>query len=837
MYTFATIFIYILKYKTMPNYSLTVDNSRYNPADFINRIAADATEMEQEHRAAEAAFGELSAKANVFEKLANDVRGKDSEAYKTFKNYADSLRQNTDLLATQGMNPAVFRNIIQAKNDYSAMMQPIEEAWNAREKEAQRQAEYLKQHPDAMFERDAYQMGIDQWMKNPHYIARSIDKNAIATRAAGAFSRFKKKLQDFVSQNGLDPNDTKSANLVKQWVKAGKVPWLYQALEKYGVNPDDIDKILAGNPEYENHILNKELDELLRSSGVLTMNTDLDHFTREQNIQNRTNKLSEVYSTLRSMLPYTIGEDKFDKYQDDISGDLAYKYAALEQANKQFYDELEWKKQQALLHGGGDEDPKVHTYYRDVEYLVPNEETQTTKAAQLLALKNLLDKNPSARTFYRGFAPNDILNTVKNVFGKDITEIDFDDDTNDNKLREALYNNNRDSNGTYLWSDSFKENEEDYKEFMVNNYINNTFDPLRPLTKQEADELMKQDMSTISISDKKRLYKYLYNKSKGQVYVAYDSNGRPIYSGVQTSGSDEYENLYKDVVHQLFSEMSNDETNPYDKMIDDLIGTNDNDIYDYNTRVNNYIKGATTAYEGAEDNFEGSARTNQSSLLWGQSLQGIRKGSKDIALNVHTLDANGNKVDVKQKDVVDALGINKNGEITRPYRMSIIPLRNKKTGEMEVHPMIRTQGYSDDGTYHEGIDFEWNHSSIKENKETRDTNLKQMNLNLNKAENVKKSKEFKKIVANAESVAKNYLESEGKPLTRKNISDAKYAYIKQELERLQKPYIDAYNFHKSEFMRLWGHATGNTNIANSINHNYFGELDGDFHIIDLGANK
>lgn len=809
----------------MPNYSLQVDNRRYDPTALLASIEANAREQEADHRAAEAAYGEMSAKANMLEKLANDVKGKDSEAYKTYMNYANSLRQNTDLLATQGLNPAVWRNIIQAKNDYSRMIHPIEEAYQAREKESQRQAEYLKTHPDTMFERDAYQMGIDQWMKNPHYIARSIDKNALATRAAGSFSQFKKKLQDFVSQNGLDPNDTRSANLVKQWVKAGKVPWLYQALEKFGMNPDDVDKVMAGDPNYDNHILNKIIDSELRSSGVMNWDTNYDHYTDEQNRQNYANKLDEVRSAIVANTPYAIGEDKFDEYTDSISGQLAYNYASLAET-KRHNQAMEAAAQAKSNGGGGDKDPKVHTYYRDVEYIVPNEEIKTTKAAQLLALKNLLDQNPSIRNFYRGFSGDQILNAVKKVFGKDITEVDLEDENNEEKLRTAIFNEYKQSNGTYPWSDDFETNQNEFNRFMVNNYVNNTFGLLRPLQKEEYKELKKKDYSLMTLDEKKRLFKYLQE----------DSERHPSEYGnglVRVNHDEELDEL----ANQLLKEMSEDQSNPYDKQIDDLIGTDDNDIYDYNTRVNNYIKGATTAYEGAEDNFEGSARENQSSLLWGQSLQGVRNGSKDIALNVHTLDANGNKVDVKQDDVINALGIDKNGKITRPYRMAIMPLRNKKTGEMEVHPMIKTQGYYEDGKYHEGVDFEWNHDSIKENKETRDINLKQMNLNLNKAEAVKKSKEFKNVVANAENVAKSYLESNKIPLTRKNISALKHEYIKQELERLQKPYIDAYNFHKSEFMRLWGHATGNTNIANSINHDKTGELDADFHVKDLGASN
>lgn len=821
----------------MPNYSLQVDNSRYYDPTLRNTLQAYADTQEQDMRAAEAAYGEMTSKANMLEKLANDVKGKDSVAYQNYMNYANALRQHTDLLATQGLNPSVWKNIIQAKNDYSRIIHPIEEAYQAREKEAQRQAEYMKQHPGAVFERNAYNMGIDQWMKNPHYTAQVIDKETIANRAKERFAALKTQLMEFVSQNGgLNAIMTKNPDAVKRWFKA-KAPWLYESMYKTGANPEDVKKLLAGDPEMESSMLQGIVNDTVRMSGIDSWNTDYDHYTAEQNAQNRQNLFDQIYTSVRGEAPNAIGETKFDKYEDRISADLLKQKIEIAARAAEAEADRAWKeKMAAIASGGGDnKDPKVHTYYRDFEYIVPNEETKTTKAAQLLALKNLLDKSPNARGFYRGFTEDQILNAVKSVFGKDITEVDLDNDVNDNKLREALFNSNKDNNNTFPWSDSSLENEEQYNDYIVNNYVNNAFGMLKPLTNEEATALMKQDMSKMSLDDKKRLYKYLTTKNLNKVSNEYDLSDFP--GGFSNVYSNEDEDIRKDLVNQLVTEMYKDETNPYEKKIDDLIGTEDNDIYDYNTRVNNYIKGATTTYEGAEDNFEGSARTNQSSLLWGQSLQGVRKGSKDIALNVHTLDANGNKVDVKQDDVINALGIDKNGEITRPYRTSIVPLRNKKTGEIEVHPMIRTQGYYDNGKYHEGIDFEWNHDSVKENKETRDINLKQMNLNLNRAEAVKKSKEFKNIVANADNVAKSYLESNKMPLTRKNISDVKYEYIKQELERLQKPYMDAYNFHKSEFMRLWGHATGNTNIANSINHDKTGELDADFHVTDLGASN
>lgn len=334
----------------MPNYSLQVDNSRNYDPTLRNTLQAYADAQEQDMRTAEAAYGEMSAKANMLEKLANDVKGKDSVAYQNYMNYANTLRQQTDLLATQGLNPSIWKNIIQAKNDYSRIIHPIEEAYQAREKEAQRQAEYMKQHPGAVFERNAYNMGIDQWMKNPHYTAQVIDKETIANRAKERFAALKTQLMEFVSQNGgLDAIMTKNPDAVKRWFKT-KAPWLYESMYKTGANPEDVKKLLAGDPEMENSMLQGIVNDTVRMSGIDSWNTDYDHYTAEQNAQNRQNLFDQIYTSVRGEAPNAIGEPKFDKYEDKTSASLMMEKMRLAEQKREFDEKMNEVKRQA---GGG----------------------------------------------------------------------------------------------------------------------------------------------------------------------------------------------------------------------------------------------------------------------------------------------------------------------------------------------------------------------------------------------------------------------------------------------------------------------------------------------------
>lgn len=335
----------------MPNYSLQVDNSRYYDPTLRNTLQAYADAQEQDMRTAEAAYGEMTSKANMLERLANDVKGKDSVAYQNYMNYANALRQHTDLLATQGLNPSVWKNIIQAKNDYSRIIQPIEEAYQAREKEAQRQAEYMKQHPGAVFERNAYNMGIDQWMKNPHYTAQVIDKETIANRAKERFAALKTQLMEFVSQNGgLDAIMTKNPDAVKRWFKV-KAPWLYESMYKTGANPEDVKKLLAGDPEMENSMLQGIVNDTVRMSGIDNWNTDYDHYTAEQNAQNRQNLFDQIYTSVRGEAPNAIGETKFDKYEDRISADLLKQKIEIAARAAEADADRAWKEKMAA--GGG----------------------------------------------------------------------------------------------------------------------------------------------------------------------------------------------------------------------------------------------------------------------------------------------------------------------------------------------------------------------------------------------------------------------------------------------------------------------------------------------------
>lgn len=345
----------------MANYQLQVENLRYDPTAWLAEVDKNLERAKQEHRAAEVAYGEMQSKADLFEKLANDVQGKDSQAYQNYINFAKTLRQHTDLLATQGVNPALWRNLMQAKSDYSRIIHPIEEAWNARDREAQRQAKYLEAHPHAIFEKDARDMGIDQWLKNPHYVAKSIDREVVANRAMERYKALQKQVMEMVSQSGMTPDaiSRMTPTQVHAYVKQN-APYLYEAIEKRGVSPEEVQRFMAGDPTAIGSILTNVMDETLGMYGLSNWNTDYDHFDIDQNRRRRDNINDMLKSTIVGESTNAIGDSEFKQYKDDISGSLALRWAELEE-QKRHNKELE--KAAGNKGGGGRSTKDKWGYY------------------------------------------------------------------------------------------------------------------------------------------------------------------------------------------------------------------------------------------------------------------------------------------------------------------------------------------------------------------------------------------------------------------------------------------------------------------------------------------
>lgn len=176
----------------MSNYSLVI-NSRFNPFTYQEMLAPTLMAT-QAHQELENQYGELATKASVWEKLANEQT--DSYAYKMYKTYANDLEEQAGQLAREGLNAASRRDMLNMRARYSKEIVPIEQAYTARQKQAEQQQQALLQDPTLMLSRRAATTSLDDYIRNPQLAYESYSGKLITAQAASAASALAKEMQE-----------------------------------------------------------------------------------------------------------------------------------------------------------------------------------------------------------------------------------------------------------------------------------------------------------------------------------------------------------------------------------------------------------------------------------------------------------------------------------------------------------------------------------------------------------------------------------------------------------------------------------------------------------------
>lgn len=164
----------------MANYSLVV-NSSFKPFSF-ERYIQPYQIYGQEYKAQEEALSELSTKASVWEEMANEQT--DPYAYQMYKKYADDLKSQADILASQGLTPGGRKALLSMKSRYSSEITPIETAYKKRQELIDQQREALLRDDTLMFDTDYSTASLDTLIKNPNATYTPLSGASIAKRTA-----------------------------------------------------------------------------------------------------------------------------------------------------------------------------------------------------------------------------------------------------------------------------------------------------------------------------------------------------------------------------------------------------------------------------------------------------------------------------------------------------------------------------------------------------------------------------------------------------------------------------------------------------------------------------
>ena len=230
----------------MANYSLVV-NSSFKPFSY-QEMLSPVLMATQAHQELENQYGELATKANVWEEMANEQT--DPYAYKMYKKYANDLEEQAGQLAREGLSAVSRRNMLNMKSRYSSEITPIEQAYAARQKQAEQQQEALLKDPTLILSRRAATTSLDDYIKNPQLAYDAYSGKMLTAQAASAAGALAKEMQN---------NPRKWRNILGNSY--------YETMMQKGFSSDAVLKAVQGNPDAAKELTNI-VEDVISSSGI-----------------------------------------------------------------------------------------------------------------------------------------------------------------------------------------------------------------------------------------------------------------------------------------------------------------------------------------------------------------------------------------------------------------------------------------------------------------------------------------------------------------------------------------------------------------------------------------
>ena len=225
-----------------------VIGSKFRPFSY-SEMLAPIEAATTEHRAIEEGLGEMSAKAGMWDKLANQQS--DPIAYAQYKTYADDLTKQADLLARQGLTPESRRGLLDMKRRYSNEITPIEVAATKREELTKAQREAIQKDPSLMFNVDYGTASLDDLINNPNATYNTISGSELSKRASMMASNLAKTIQE---------------NPQYQSILGGQY---FQQMQQLGYTPQQVMQTIMNDPNAPSE-LKQVADTVWQEAGLDT---------------------------------------------------------------------------------------------------------------------------------------------------------------------------------------------------------------------------------------------------------------------------------------------------------------------------------------------------------------------------------------------------------------------------------------------------------------------------------------------------------------------------------------------------------------------------------------
>lgn len=273
----------------MANFSF-VSGAKFRPFNY-NELIQPLQAYTQEYNTIQEGMGELGAKADVFERMANEQT--DPQAYAIYKQYSNDLAAQAESLAKQGLTPASRQGLIDMKRRYSSEIVPIEQAYKRRQELIDEQRKLQAQDSTLLFDRPASTLSLDELIANPALSPQSYSGALLSKQVGTAAQNLAKEVRE-------NPRKWRTI-LGNQY---------YETIMQKGFRPDEIMQAVQNNPE-ASPILQGIVEDAIGSSGIRNWN--------DENILNR------AYDYARQGLWNAVGETQYQTLSNK-----AYDYAMQE---------------------------------------------------------------------------------------------------------------------------------------------------------------------------------------------------------------------------------------------------------------------------------------------------------------------------------------------------------------------------------------------------------------------------------------------------------------------------------------------------------------------------
>ena len=278
----------------------SIFTAQYEPVD-TNRIREDLIKSTEAHQAIEDSYGELSLAVSQLDKML-DLNA-DAELIEIQKNYIKDLKNQVDILNTQGLNTNTRKALIGTRDRYASEIVPIQDSI-ARRKEAMAfQQKKAAEDPDIRFDEYASNKSVTDFYNNPtldvisnNYSGKEI-RSIVAAEAAN--------LKKWIERDGIGA------------LKSLGLPYQYQQWLREGYSPEAVMRAAMADPAASPKLLSV-IDRAIQSTGISKWKSAGDNFGFGTG--------NELYNWAWNAgapgLYNAVGTSELKNYTDNYSADL-----------------------------------------------------------------------------------------------------------------------------------------------------------------------------------------------------------------------------------------------------------------------------------------------------------------------------------------------------------------------------------------------------------------------------------------------------------------------------------------------------------------------------------